>query len=118
MPPGLPVLGGYVRSNMAGRILPMPLDACHLYPFTPGLIVVAFRTPVTSQVDQGCDHAAVAGASHDAREPQHIGASITPQLPEIDVPAIAHPRRVSPEQPREMYAHGEVIDVWRVGLSS
>ena len=73
----------------------------------PGVMIVAFGTPVTSQVNQGCDHAAVTGAGHDARQPQHIGAPIAPQSPEVDVPTIVHPRRVSAEQPREMHAHGK-----------
>jgi len=69
---------------------------------------------VARHVYQGCDHARVASTGHDARQPQHVGSLIAPHPAEVDGPAIADPHRVTAEQPREMNAHGEVVDVGRV----
>ena len=54
------------------------------------------------------------GARDDAAKPEHLGALVEPQLAKVDGPAVVHPYRIATEQPREVQAHREVVDVGRV----
>src|SRR5438477_4314511 len=75
---------------------------------------VSLRAPGSGHIDQRREHRAVVGARDDAAKPEHLGALVEPQLAKVDGPAVVHPYRIATEQPREVQAHREVVDVGRV----